>query len=64
MPNGGVQERILHMLIEDLVKVVELPEDGPDERRPIMGSLGELSDAEDGKGYNNANDVEGDHHQG
>ena len=42
-PDGRVHERILDMLIEDLVKVVELPEHGTDERRPVMGSLGELS---------------------
>lgn len=45
--DGGMQERVLHMLVKDPVEVIMLAEHGPDEQWVVMGSLCKLSDAED-----------------
>ncbi|KAL6861468.1 hypothetical protein ACP4OV_017168 [Aristida adscensionis] len=60
-PAGAMPQGIFHMLVKDPVEVLELPEHGPYDRRPVLVSPGKLSDAEDGEGCNNTQDVEGDH---
>jgi hypothetical protein len=63
-PAGAMRLRILHVLVEDPIEVLELLEHGPNERRSVLSSLGKLFDAEDSKGRDHAQDVEGDHHLG
>ena len=63
-PAGGMQKRIWHLFVKELVKVLELTKHSPDERWPVLGSLGELPRAEDCEGRNNAKDVEGDYQEG
>lgn len=62
-PAGAMPQRVLDMLVEQPVEVVELPEHRPHERRPVRISPGELSGAEDGEGRDDAQDVEGEHQQ-
>lgn len=64
-PAGGMRQRVIHMLIEQPVEVVELPEHGADERRPVpvLVSPGELPGAEDGEGRHDGKDVEGHRQQ-
>jgi hypothetical protein len=61
-PAGAMRLRILHVLVEHPIEVLELLEHGPDERRSVLGSLGKLFDAEDSKARDHAQDVEGDRH--
>lgn len=58
-PAGGMRQRVTHMLVEQPVEVVELPEHGADERRPVPVPPGELPGAEDGEGRHDGEDVEG-----
>lgn len=65
-PAGPMGKRVLHMLIEEPVEILEHPEHCPDERWSIMGSPApsELFDAEDSEGHKNTHDVEGHRQQG
>lgn len=63
-PAGAMRGCIVDMFIEHSVEVLELPENCSDERRPVVGSLGELLGAEDSEGGDDADDVEGDGQQG
>jgi len=49
-----MRQRVLDMLVEQPVEVLELPEHRPHERRTVRVSPGELSGAEDGEGRDNA----------
>ena len=53
-PAGAMRQRVLDMLVEQPVEVLELPEHRPHERRTVRVSPGELSGAEDGEGRDNA----------
>lgn len=63
-PAGAMRQRVTDMLVEQPVEVPELPEHRPDERRPVRVAPGELPDAEDGEGRDDAEDVEGHRQQG
>lgn len=63
-PAGAMHFRILHVLVEDPIEALELPEHGPNDWRPILSSLCKLFDAEDNKGRDNTQHVEHDHQQG
>jgi len=63
-PAGAMRQRVLDMLVEQPVEVLELPERRPHERRPVRIPPSELSGAEDGEGRDDSQDVEGEHQQG
>jgi len=63
-PAGAMRQRVLDMLVEQPVEVLELPEHRSHERWPFRVSPGELSGAEDGEGRDDAQDVEGEYQQG
>lgn len=62
-PAGAMRQRVLDMLVEQTVEVLELPEQRPHERWPVRISPGELSGAEGGEGRDDAQHVEGEHQQ-
>ena len=63
-PAGAMGERVLHMIVEEPVEVLEHPEHGPGERRAVLGANHKLSDAEGSKGRNDTQDVDGHRQQG
>jgi len=65
-PAGSMGKRVLHLLIEEPVEILEHPEHSPDERWSIMSSPtpSKLFDAEDGEGHKNTYDVDGHRQQG
>jgi len=65
-PAGPMGKRVLHMLIEEPVEILEHPEHSPDERWSITSSPtpSKLFDAEDSEGHKNTHDVEGHRQQG